>query len=217
MVEKEQALGNPQDLRNRLCAVARRMVDRGHNAPLDGNLSVRVSSELLLTTPSGVDKGILTPQEIVAVDPRTGEALEQGQVPSSEVRMHLEIYRQRPDIHAVVHTHSPHVVALTLAGHCMDPPVLPETWFVLGPVPTVPYASPTTSAVPDGLAPYLQGHQAFILERHGPVVLGATLEQATLGMETLAHAAHIQMLALGVGPVAPIARDELERLRALMG
>ncbi|MCU0684337.1 MAG: class II aldolase/adducin family protein [Polyangiaceae bacterium] len=188
-------------LRLALCQAARLLYDRGHNAPGDGNLSLRLADGRLLCTPSGVHKGRLEPSALVALDAR-GEPLDAAQRPSSELRMHLAIYRARPDVHAIVHAHSPHAVALTIAG-------------VLGAVPTVPYASPTTDDVAGAVLPYARAHNAFLLERHGPVALGASLDEALMRLEVVEHTAKIWLLARLAGPADPIAPAELARLRSL--
>lgn len=201
-------------LRLALCQAARLLYDRGHNAPGDGNLSLRLADGRLLCTPSGVHKGRLEPSALVALDAR-GEPLDAAQRPSSELRMHLAIYRARPDVHAIVHAHSPHAVALTIAGVGLEPPPLPELVFTLGAVPTVPYASPTTDDVAGAVLPYARAHNAFLLERHGPVALGASLDEALMRLEVVEHTAKIWLLARLAGPADPIAPAELARLRSL--
>ncbi|HEU4537384.1 MAG TPA: class II aldolase/adducin family protein, partial [Polyangiaceae bacterium] len=176
--------------------------------------SVRLPGGRLLCTPSGVHKGRLEPDAIVALG-EGGEPLDPAQRPSSELRMHLAIYRARPDVAAIAHAHSPHAVALTLAGLGLEPPPLPELVFTLGSVPTVPYASPTTGDVPDAVLPYARAHDAFLLERHGPVALGASLDEAVMRLEVIEHTAKIWLLARLVGPAQPIGPAELARLRSL--
>jgi L-fuculose-phosphate aldolase len=202
-------------LRRALCDAARALYERGHNAPGDGNLSARRPGGGLLCTPSGAHKGRLEPGAIVALDD-AGAPLDPGQRPSSELRMHLAIYGARADVAAIAHAHSPHAVALTLAGLGLEPPPLPELVFTLGRVPTVPYASPTTSGVADAVLPYARTCDAFLLERHGPVALGASLDEALLRLEVVEHTAKIWLLARLAGGAAPLDDAEVARLRALV-
>lgn len=199
-------------LRALLCETARSLFERGHNAPGDGNLTVRLGDAQLLATPTSTHKGRLTPPQIVLVDASTGAALD-GQRASTEMRLHLAIYRARPDVRAIVHAHSPHAVALTVAGRSMEAPVVPEAIQTLGAVPTVPYRSPTTADVAEAAVPFAMRAEAFILERHGPVALGRTLEEAYSRLEVLEHTAKITLLASLLGSATPIDPEEAALLR----
>lgn len=129
--------------------------------------------------------------------------------------MHLAIYDERPDVGAIVHAHSPYTTALTVAGKTLRDPVIPETILALGHVPTVPYTSPTTIEVPTAVRDVLRGHDAFVLERHGPVALGASLEQAMTRLEIVEHTAKITWMAEALGPTTPIDPEEHAKLRKL--
>lgn len=206
---------NESALRRQICELARVLYERGHNAPGDGNLSVRLSERYLLCTPSGVHKGQLTPHQIVKLASEDGRAVDDRQHASSELKMHLALFRARPDINAIIHAHSPNAVALTVAGISMEEPVVPEVVLALGGVPTVPYASPTTSDVPDAVLGYAARCDAFILERHGTVALAADLDTAFMHVEVVEHTAKITIAALAAGSAAPLAaseRDKLERM-----
>ena len=200
-------------LRQAICDAAAHLYDRGHGAPGDGNLSVRLSERYLLTTPTQSHKGRLKTSDIVKVRAATGEGIDG--IPSSELKMHLAIYGARPDIHAIVHAHSPHTVGLTVSGHSLETPVVPEAIQVLGAVPTVPYASPTTAAVADAVLPFALQYNAFVLERHGPVTLGATLEEALGRLEVIEYTAKITSVGIATGGAEPIGEAEASRLRQL--
>lgn len=196
------------------------LYERGHNAPPDGNLSARLGERYLLCTPSGVHKGRLAPEDLVklARDPRAplgARAIEPRQRASSELRMHVALYDARPDVLAIAHAHCPHAVALTVAGHTLDRPVVPEAILALGSIPTVPYASPTTADVPAAVVGIARDHDAFILERHGPVCLGRSIEEAVSRLEIVEHTAKITLLALATGSAAPIDEAETARLREI--
>lgn len=215
-----RTLASEPTLRRALVEGARVLYERGHNAPVDGNLSARLGERYLLCTPSGVHKGRLEPADIVklARDPRAPSgvrAVEPAQRPSSELRMHLAIYEARPDVGAIAHAHSPHTVALTVAGHGLEHPVVPEAILAFDTIPTVPYASPTTADVPAAVLQHARSLDAFVLERHGPVCLGRSVEEAVARLEVVEHTAHITWLALAAGAASPIAPDEVERLRRI--
>lgn len=200
-------------LRQTLCEVTRHLYDRGHNAPNDGNSSVRLDADHLLCTPTQAHKGRLDPPQITKARLADGKGVDG--TPSSEIRLHVAIYAERPDVGAIVHAHSPSTVALTVAGHSLEHPVVPEAIQQLGAIPTVPYASPTTGDVPDAVRPYLARYNAFVLEAHGPVALGETLEQACARLEVIEHTAHITVNALAAGGARPISEPEARRLRTM--
>ncbi len=202
-------------LRRRICELAKVLYERGHNAPGDGNLSARLSERYLLCTPSGVHKGLLEPSQIVKLAASDGRPVDDRQRASSELRMHLALFRARPDVHAIIHAHSPNAVALTVAGVSMDEPVVPEVVLALGGVPTVPYASPTTTDVPEAAVGFAARHDAFILERHGTVALAADLDTAFMHVEVVEHTAKITVAALAAGRAAPLDADERDKLRRM--
>jgi L-fuculose-phosphate aldolase len=202
--------------REEVIKVCRNLADKGLIAATDGNVSCRVALERLLVTPSGQPKGTLQPVDLLLVDDR-GEVLAGDGRPSSEIRMHLEVYRQCPEIAAVVHAHPPMLTALTLAGLPFPADALPEVWLTFGSVPTAPYATPATAEVPAAIAPYLKKHQAVLLERHGSLTLGKTLDEAYLRLEKLEHAATVFFYArlLGQDSITPLPAASLEKLEVL--
>jgi L-fuculose-phosphate aldolase len=202
-----------QTLRAEISDVARHLYERGQNAPGDGNISARLSPRAILCTPTGVHKGRLRPEQIVKVRFPEGTGID-GK-PSTEIRMHLCIYEVRPDVGAIVHAHSPNAVALTVAGTSMERPVVPEAIQTLGAIPTVPYASPATEDVALAVLPCVLRANAFILERHGPVALGATLAEALARLEVVEHTAKITAVAAAAGGAPPIDDAEANRLREL--
>ena len=133
-------------------------------------------------------------------------------VPSSELRMHLLVYRVRPDVAAAVHAHPVHAVALSLVGVSLAGCLLPETVLSLGSVPTAGYATPTTEEVPESLRHLLEKSNAIVLARHGTLTLGADLTQAYNRLESLEHTAHITAVARAIGPVSVLSQQERQRL-----
>lgn len=206
-------MASEHTLRREICEVARLLYDRGHNAPADGNVSARISERYVLCTPSGAHKGRLDPGRIVKVRLADGEGVDG--TPSSEIRMHVAIYRARPSVGAIVHAHSVSTTGLTVAGQSLERPPVPEAIQNLGGIPTVPYASPTTEDVARAVLPYALRYNAFVLERHGPVALGGTLEEASSRLEVIEHTARITVAAHSAGGAEPISEQEALRLREM--
>jgi L-fuculose-phosphate aldolase len=128
--------------------------------------------------------------------------------------MHLRIYRERPDVRAIVHAHPPIATAFGVAGRDFMDALLPEVIFHLGRVPLVPFALPGTPALGDAMAPYLADHDAFLLASHGATTVGPTLRLAHQRMESLEHAARILQAASQIGPVTPLRAEDIAALRA---
>lgn len=205
-----------QRLRAELVELGRRAYERGYLSGTDGNLSVRLGADRMITTPSGVGKGTLAPDDLILCDMDGTPVDRSGARPSSEVRMHLLVYRARGDVRAALHAHPAHAVALSLAGISLAECLLPEPALALGPIPTAPYATPTTEDVPASirdLLPY--GYNALVLARHGTLTLGRSLEEAYLRLETLEHTARVTLLARTVGPLEPLPRAEVDRIESI--
>ena len=191
-----------------MAEVGRRLYARGLISGGEGNLSCRLGTDLLLCTPTGVNKGFLAPDELVVTDLR-GEPVGPGK-PSSELLLHLACYEERPDCRAVVHAHPAHGVALTLVGEpllaCM-----PEAVTALGAVPTVPYATPGTNRVADAVRPFLRDADCVLLDRHGALCMGLgprPLFEACDKMEMLEGVARVQLLASQTRKPSALPLDE---------
>lgn len=189
-----------------------RLYDRGLIAGQDGNVSVRLGSGHILVTPAGLSKVDVTPDHLVELTPE-GTQVTAGPAASSEVGMHLRIYRERPDVRAIVHAHPPVATAFGVAGRDFMDAVLPEVIFHLGRVPLVPFALPGTPALADAMAPFLADHDAFLLASHGATTVGPTLRLAHQRMESLEHAARILHAAERIGPVTPLRAEDIAALR----
>jgi L-fuculose-phosphate aldolase len=203
--------------RMELAAVCKKLAEKDFIAATDGNVSCRVGQDRLLVTPSGKPKGVIKPIDLLLLNLH-GEVLAGLEKPSSEIRMHLEVYRCRADVGAVVHAHPPMLTALTLAGIPFVAEALPEVWLTFGPVPTAPYATPCTAEVPEAIAPFLEKHQAVLLERHGSLTLGKSLDEAYLRLDKLEHAARILFFArvLSNAPPSPLPDEALAKLEQLV-
>jgi L-fuculose-phosphate aldolase len=203
-------------LRAEIVEVGRRMYDRRFTASNDGNISVRLGTDRLLMTPKSVCKGFMTPDMICVTD-LEGRKLQGDRDPSSEMLMHLEVYRQRPDAQAVVHAHPPIATGFAVAGIPLDRAVLAEVLTTLGSIPIASYATPSTSELPDAVRKYVKAHDGMLLANHGALTLGGDLFSAYYKMETIEHFATISLVARLLGRENLIARDEVLRLQELRG
>ena len=192
----------------------RRLADAGLVAGPDGNVSVRFGDAQLLVTPSGASKGELREQDLVLVDLDGRPAAGERGRPSSELALHLALYRARPDAAAVVHAHPPTATGFALAGEDLMAPLLPEVILQAGGVPLVPYALPGSQALADAVACAAERHDALLLANHGAVAIGATLETAVQVMESLEHAARIVLVARQLGRVTPLTSEQVQALTA---
>jgi L-fuculose-phosphate aldolase len=195
-----------------IVTVCRRLYDRGLIAGQDGNVSVRLDSGHILVTPAGLSKVDVTPDTLVELTPE-GARVTDGLAPSSEVGMHLCIYRARSDVRAVVHAHPPVATAFGVSGRDFMDAVLPEVIFHLGSVPLVPFALPGTPALGDAMAPFLADHDAFLLASHGATTVGPSLRLAHQRMESLEHAARILHAASTIGPTTRLRDEDVAALR----
>jgi L-fuculose-phosphate aldolase len=205
-------------------AVARQIVqcchrlwERGLIAGADGNVSVRVGVNRLLVTPSGLLKCELKAADLVEVDlaggrRATGGGGDGSRQPSSELDLHLRVYRRRPDCGAVVHAHPPSATAFAVVGEPLPADVLPELILYVGQVPLVPYAMTGTPALGDAVEPFLARHMAVLLANHGAVTWAADLATAHVRMESLEHSARILLAARALGQMT---RLDPEQVRAL--
>lgn len=196
-----------------------KIYQRGLVAANDGNLSVRVGDNALWVTPTGVSKGAMTEDMLVKLD-LDGNLLEGARKPSSETKMHLRIYKEDPDVRAVVHAHPPAATAFAAAGIPLDRPVLQEAVVQLGTVPVAPFALPGSQGVADSVAPYCRDYRALLLEYHGAVTWGDTMEQAYFRLECLEQLATVtlHLRTLGCDRVMPASLVKaLEGLRSAWG
>ena len=200
------------ELAEEIVSVCCRLYDRGLIAGQDGNVSVRLPGGNILVTPAGLSKVDVTEDDLVELTP-DGALVTPGRSASSEVGMHLRIYRERPDVRAVVHAHPPVATAFGLAGRDFMDAVLPEVIFHLGSVPLVPFAMPGTPALGDAMAPFLADHDAFLLASHGATTVGPTLRLAHQRMESLEHASRILHAAAALGPATRLREEDVKALR----
>lgn len=203
--------------RRAICAAGRALYRRGYVAGSDGNLSVRVGENRLLITPSGVGKGRLRPEMLLLTD-LDGRVLEGDRHPSSEGKMHLAVYRTRPEVRAVVHAHPPVATAFAVCRRAMDVPYIAELVLGLGTVPvTAGFAMPSTDQVTESMRPFIPAHNAVLLANHGLVCWGESLLQAFDRLETVEHVGKILMNAQALGGAVALTEEETNRLLSLRG
>lgn len=182
--------------------VCRRLYERGLIAGQDGNVSVRLGPDRILVTPAGMSKADVADRDLVEVT-LAGDRIRGAHPPSSEVAVHLAIYRGRPDVRAVVHAHPPTATGFAVAHEALPENVLPELGYSVGPVAFVPYDTPGTVALAERFLPLLAGHDAWLMANHGAVTAGPSLLVAHQRMESLEHAARILLAARAIGRVVP--------------
>ncbi|WP_346662462.1 class II aldolase/adducin family protein [uncultured Merdimonas sp.] len=201
------------EMKQEMCEIGRRVYNRGMVAANDGNFSVKLNEHEFLCTPTGVSKGFMTPEFICKVNEK-GEVLEanEGFRPSSEVKMHMRIYEQRPDVNAVVHAHPMYATTFAIAGRALMEPIMPEAAIFLGGVPLARYATPSTMEVPDSIQEYLQDYDAVLLENHGALTFSDTLLNAYYRMESVEFYARLMYQAEMLGGPKIIPPEKVEEL-----
>src|ERR1700716_1870664 len=205
-----------ESLRADIVEIGGRMYARGYTASNDGNISVRVADDRLLMTPKSVCKGFMTP-DMMCVTDLEGHKLQGDLAPSPEMLMHLEVYRQRPDVRAVVHAHPPIATGFAVAGIPLDRAVLAEVLTTLGSIPIAEDATPSTRELPDAVRKYIKAHDGMLLANHGALTVGVDLYAAYYKMETIEHFAKISLVARLLGRENLLSREEVMRLQDLRG
>ena len=205
-----------EQIRADIVEAGRRLYARAYIASNDGNISARLDDRRLITTPKSVSKGFLTPDMMVVVD-YEGQKVSGERDPSTELPMHLEIYRNRPDAGAVVHAHPPLATGFAVAGIPLTRAVLAEVITTLGSIPIAAYGTPSTSELPEAVRKYIKAHDGMLLANHGAVTCGPDVMSAYFKMETIEHFAKISLVARMLGGEHLISREEVERLQGLRG
>ncbi len=202
------------EARREIVEIGRRLWQRGYVASNDGNISARLDGERILVTPSGVSKGFLAPNDLVVVD-ADGRRLTGEREPTSELPLHLAVYARRREVRGIVHAHPPTATGYAVARVPLGQCILPEVVLTLGSVPTAEYATPSTQAVVESIARYIDEYSAMLLANHGALALGRTLEEAYFRMETIEHFARIALAARQLGGASPLTPGQVEDLAAI--
>lgn len=203
-----------EDIKAQIVEVCHKLWLKGWVAANDGNVTVKVAENRFLATRTGISKYEITPEHIGLIDGNYNiiEKPTEDWKPSSEVKMHLKCYHDRPDVGAVVHAHPPVSTGFACAHLSLDDYCMIETVIAVGSVPLTPYGTPSTFEVPKAIEPYLQKHDVMLLENHGALTVGADLTTAYYRMETLELQAQISLVARLLGGAKDISRDNIDRL-----
>jgi len=185
--------------------------ERGMVAATDGNASIRLPNGNILVTGSGVRKGNLTRNDLVEVTPE-GRKIKGKRKPSTELGMHLYIYRERPDVRAVLHAHPVYATGFAVARIALDKPILPELIVTLGVVPLAQYATPSTEDVSESLAPFVKTFDAVLLANHGVVTYGRDLDDAFNKLDKVEQAARISFVARMLGGERTLTNEDIRKL-----
>jgi L-fuculose-phosphate aldolase len=196
--------------------IGRRMYARGYVASNDGNISIRLDDSTILTTPKSVSKGFMTADMMVVVD-LDGKKIRGTRDASSELLMHLEVYKNRPDVRAVVHAHPPTATGFAVAGIPLDRAVLAEVVTTLGSIPIAEYGTPSTPELPAAVRKYIKAYDGLLLANHGALTIGPDVFAAYYKMETIEHFAKISLVARQLGREHLLSREEVVRLQDLRG
>lgn len=199
------------DLRRQLARFSRWVHRIGYTPGTAGNLSVRLDEHLILATPTGCSKGLLHPADMVVID-NDGHKLSGARNVTSEIGMHLAVYRMRPDVQAIVHTHPPIATAFAACGKALDQPICSEIIMTTGLVPLAPYATTGTEEVSASLEPFIPGHDAILLANHGLLTYGSSLTDAFMKTETVEHFAQVCLCAHQLGGATPLRDTDIEKL-----
>ena len=184
-------------------------------------MSIRIGANKILITPSGKNKGLLKEKDLVVVD-LEGKKLAGPQdpssenlKPSSELLMHLFVYHKREDVNAVVHAHPPYSLAFASAHLPLAQDLLPEVIMFLGEIFLTPYATPSTGEVPKSFSPFIEKHNAFLLENHGVFTLGKDIFEAYSRLEMVEHLAKVNLLCKILGKTEELSKESLDKLQKL--
>ena len=201
------------DIKIEMCEIGKRVYNRGMVAANDGNFSVKLRDNEFLCTPTGVSKGFMTPEYICKVDAE-GNVIEanEGFKPSSEIKMHMRVYKEREDVKAVVHAHPMYATTFAVCGLPLTEPIMPEAVLSLGTVPLAKYGTPSTMEIPDAVSEYLPYYDAVLLENHGALSYADSLMGAYHKMESLEfYARHLYQAKMLGGP-KELTDEQVKRL-----
>ena len=210
--ESDYSMNQQSDMLEQLIDVFHRLYARGMVTATDGNVSVRLSNGNILTTRSGVNKGMVGANDFVEVTLDGSQVRGEGK-PSTEVGMHLYIYQQRQDAGAVVHAHPTYATGFATARIGLDSCLYPEVIVGLGAIPLAGYATPSTPEIAESHAPFVKNSEAILLANHGVVTYGQNLYDAYFKMEKVEHAANITFVARLLGGARSLTEEELAKLR----
>jgi len=204
-------MASEQRLRREIVETGKSLHRSGFIAACDGNLSVRLDQSRILVSPTGMSKGAMRAADLVIVD-MNGRKLKGRREVTSEIGMHLLIYKLRPDVRGVVHAHPRTATGFAAAGIALNQPLVCEVVIGLGQIPLAPYGTPGTPELANTLEPYVPQYDAILMANHGVVTYGASLQSAYMKMETVEHFAQIALVTHILGKQQLLACADLEKL-----
>jgi L-fuculose-phosphate aldolase len=202
---------NEKEIREQICEVGKRLWLKNWVAANDGNISMKLGDEFVITTPTAVSKGFMTPDMLVKVD-MYGNIRSGYMKPSSEIKIHLEAYKRRDDIGAVVHAHPPVCTGYAVANIPLDFKTLPEVIISLGRIPLAKYGTPSTTELSDSITELIICHDAVLLANHGAMTVGKDVMDAYYKMERVEHFASISLVASQLGEMKPLSEPDVKKL-----
>jgi len=188
--------------------------ERGYIAATDGNISVRLNEVSVLITPTCISKGMMSTEDLLVVD-MNGRKVSGFRDVTSEISLHLTIYRMRPDVNAIVHAHPPTATGFAACGLALDQALISEVLLSLGEIPLARYATPGTPDLSDALEPFIPDHDAILMANHGVVTFGSDLIQAHMNMETVEHFAKIALVVKQLGCGQPLSAEQVRKLQEM--
>jgi len=204
-------MSREREYRREIVSFGKMLHQRGYVAAMDGNLSVRLDEERILATPTAMSKGALRTTDMVIVDPE-GRLIAGRHHVSSEIAMHLLIYKLRPDVHGIVHAHPPTATGFAAAGMALNQPLVCEVVIGLGSIPLAKYGTPGTPELCESLEALIPQYDAILMSNHGVVTYADTLHHAYMKMETVEHFAQIALVTHCLGRQQPLGEQDLEKL-----
>lgn len=203
---------NETNLRLQIVEAGKRLQQRFFVASNDGNISAKLSENRVLITPTGVNKGEVVPDQILKVD-MNGNIIEGHMEVTSEIKMHLAVYKMRSDVKAIVHAHPPAATAFAVSGEKLDDPIiLPEAIFSLGKVGHCEYGTPSTNELPNAVEKEILYSDALLLANHGALTVGDNVMQAYYRMENLEMISKVTLYTKIIGKVRTLTELEVEKL-----
>ena len=200
-----------RELRQDIVDIGRLVYQKGWVAANDGNITIRLSPDRILATPTGISKGMMHVEDLIIVD-KQGSKVEGRRECTSEIFMHCTVYNMRPDIHSVLHAHPPVATGFATAGRPLDQALLPEVIIGLGCVPLAAYGLPGTPALTEPMLPYIPKYDAIMMGNHGAVCYGEDVYKAFFKMETVEHFARIALVAELLGGAKVLPKTEVDKL-----
>ncbi|HBM79530.1 MAG: class II aldolase/adducin family protein [Clostridiales bacterium] len=201
------------EVKKQICDIGKRIYSNGFVAANDGNITVKIGDDAIITTPTGVSKGFLTPEMLIKVNTK-GEVISANSKykPSSELKMHLRVYKERSDVKSVVHAHPPYATSYAIAGIPLTKPIMPEAVISLGFVPIADYGTPSTEEIPDAISKFLPEYDAILLENHGALTYGKDLITAYYKMESMEFYAKLTFISTMLGGPKELSESQVLRL-----